>query len=49
MKQLLYAPLGWLLHLLAYLPMRVLYVPADVIYFVMCHITGYRRKVIEKN
>lgn len=49
MKQLLYAPLGWLIHLLALLPLPALYCMADVVYFFMYHVTGYRRKVVEKN
>lgn len=45
-KNLLYAPLGWLLHAVALLPLGVLYVVADVIYFLAYYAVGYRRKVV---
>ena len=37
------------LRLLALLPLRVLYVLADVLYFLLCHVVRYRRRVILDN
>lgn len=45
----LYAPLGWMAHAVALLPLRVLYVLADVVYFLAYHVAGYRRNVVERH
>ncbi len=49
MKHWLYMPVKWVLNGLAYLPLRVLYVLADVIYFLLFYVVRYRRKVVFKN
>ncbi len=36
-------------HVVALLPLRVLYVLADVIYFLAYHVAGYRRHVVERH
>ncbi len=46
---LLYYPLWWLLKGLAALPLQVLYLLADVLYFVMYYVAGYRKKVVLQN
>ncbi|MBD5213877.1 MAG: lysophospholipid acyltransferase family protein [Bacteroidales bacterium] len=46
MKRILYTPLGWLLKALALLPLWVLYRFADVIFFLVWHVVGYRKKVV---
>lgn len=48
MKNLLYAPLGWLLRAVSFLPLGVLYVIADVIYFLAYYVLRYRRHVVIK-
>ncbi len=48
-SKILYAPIGWALHLLALMPWRVLYLQADVLYFVVYHLLGYRKSVVRKN
>ncbi len=45
----MYAPIGWVLHLLALMPWRVLYLHADVLYFFVYHLIGYRKKVVRRN
>lgn len=47
--KILYAPIGWALHLLALMPWWVLYLHADVFYFVVYHLIGYRKKVVRRN
>ena len=47
--KILYAPLGWGLHLLAMMPWWVLYLHADLLYFVAYHLIGYRKKVVRQN
>lgn len=42
-------PLEWFLKGLAHLPLSVLYVIADLLGWVLCHIVRYRRNVIVKN
>ncbi|MDE6485758.1 MAG: acetyltransferase [Duncaniella sp.] len=49
MKEWIYLPVKWLLHSLAYLPLSVLYILADIIYFLLYYIVRYRRKVVFKN
>lgn len=46
MKQALYAPVGWLLHAVALLPLRVLYIIADLIFFFAFYVFRYRRHVV---
>lgn len=48
-QNILYAPLGWSLHLLALLPLRVLYVLSDALYCLVYHIVRYRRNVAWQN
>ncbi|MBR5030974.1 MAG: acetyltransferase [Muribaculaceae bacterium] len=48
-SKILYAPLGWGLHLLALMPWRVLYLHADLLYFLVYHIIGYRKNVVRQN
>lgn len=38
---------GW--YLLALLPFRVLYILSDVLYFFVCHVFKYRRRILRKN
>ena len=47
--KLLYAIVyaGW--YLLSLLPLRVLYVISDGLYFLLYKVGGYRRKVVRKN
>ncbi len=45
----LYTPLGWLLKGVAILPLGMLYVLADVLWFVAYYLVRYRRKVVMKN
>ena len=47
--KILYAPIGWALHLLALMPWWVLYLNADVLYFIAYHLVGYRKKVVRQN
>ncbi|MBD5202574.1 MAG: acetyltransferase [Bacteroidales bacterium] len=49
MKEWIYLPVKWLLHGLAYLPLGLLYVIADVIYFLLFYVVRYRRKVVYDN
>lgn len=48
MKSAIYAPLGWILHAIALLPLGALYAVADVTYFVAFHVAGYRKHVVIK-
>lgn len=48
MKKILYVPLGWFLHLLALLPLGVLYIIADIIFFLAFYLLRYRRHVVLK-
>lgn len=48
-NNIVYAPIDALLHLMAYMPFGVLYVISDVLYFIVYHVFGYRKKVVEKN
>ncbi len=48
-QNILYAPLGWFLHLLARMPWRVVYAQADVLYFLVYHVLRYRRKIVRRN
>jgi KDO2-lipid IV(A) lauroyltransferase len=38
-----------LLYLLSLLPLRILFIISDGIYFLLYYVTGYRRKVVKKN
>ena len=49
LENALYAPLGWLFHAIALLPMRVLYVVSDVLRWVACDVLRYRRPLVEQN
>lgn len=44
-----YRPLGWLLKGCAMLPLPLLYLLADLLYLLLCHVVRYRRKVIREN
>ncbi|MBR5119036.1 MAG: lysophospholipid acyltransferase family protein [Muribaculaceae bacterium] len=48
-SKILYAPIGWALHLLALMPWWVLYLHADVFYFFVYYLIGYRKKVVRQN
>lgn len=45
----LYAPVGWLLALLARMPFCVLYAVSDILFVIVYHILRYRRKVVTDN
>lgn len=49
MQKVLFAPVVWLLHLMALLPLGVLYGVADVIYLLVYRVGRYRVKVVRKN
>ncbi len=44
-----YKPLEWGLNALAFLPLQVLYVFADVLFVIIYYVAHYRRKVVESN
>lgn len=48
-KNIVYAPLGWMLKGLARLPLGVLYGVADGLYFVAYRVVGYRKATVRKN
>lgn len=48
-QNILYAPLGWCLHLLALLPLGVLYVLSDALWVLVYHVLRYRRSVAWQN
>lgn len=48
-KDALYAPLGWLLHGLAYLPLWALYGLSDFVFVLVFYVVRYRRKVVIDN
>lgn len=37
------------LYIISLLPFRVLYLIADFLFFLLCYVTGYRRKIIDEN
>lgn len=47
--KILYAPIGWALHLLALMPWWVLYLHADILFFIVYYVIGYRKKVVRDN
>ena len=49
LNKIVYLPLDGILHLLALMPWRLLYVISDAIYLLIYHIVGYRRKVVRRN
>ena len=49
MKPWLYAPIGWMAHAAALLPLGALYGVSDLTYFLAFHVAGYRRKVVERH
>lgn len=48
-ENVLYAPMGWMLHGLALLPLRALYTLSTGIYALLYHIVRYRRKTVADN
>ena len=48
-NKILYLPLDVALHLMALLPLRVLYFISDLIYLLVYHVARYRRKVVRRN
>lgn len=46
---ILYAPVNLLLHCVALLPFRVLFVISDILYFILYHVIGYRVKVVKRH
>lgn len=48
-ENIVYAPLGMLLHAIARLPFGTLYMLSDVIYFIVYHLLGYRKRVVWNN
>ena len=48
-SKILYAPIGWALHLLALMPWWILYLHADVLYFFAYRLIGYRKNVVRRN
>ncbi len=48
-QDILYAPLWLIMHLLAFLPLRVLYLVSYLLYIIIYRIVGYRRKVVRDN
>lgn len=49
LKNMLYAPIGWALHLLALMPWPVIYAHATVFYFLVYHVVRYRRHIVYNN
>ena len=47
--KIVYSPLWLGLHLLALLPFRALYGISDVLCFIVYHVVGYRRRLVETN
>ncbi len=48
-QDILYAPLWLIMHLLAFLPLRVLYLVSYLLYIIIYRVVGYRRKVVRDN
>ena len=48
-NRIAYAPIDALLHIIALLPLGVLYVISDCIFVILFHIVRYRRKVVGNN
>ena len=49
MKYWQYKPLGWLFGGISHLPFGMLYVLSDILFVLLYHVVGYRRKVALKN
>ncbi len=49
MTRLLHGLLLFMLHIISRLPFTILYLLADVIGFLLCHVVRYRRHLVEKN
>lgn len=49
MKYWQYKPLGWLFGGISRLPFGMLYVLSDILFVLLYHVVGYRRKVALKN
>ena len=47
--KILYSPITLALHLLAWMPWWVLYLHADLIYFIVYYLVGYRKNVVRQN
>ncbi|MES2277540.1 MAG: lysophospholipid acyltransferase family protein [Bacteroidota bacterium] len=48
-KKTLFILLLGLLYIISLLPLRILYLIADLLYFLLYYVTGYRRKIIDQN
>ena len=44
-----YKPLGWAVNAIARLPLRALYILADIIFLLLYHVVSYRRQTVRKN
>lgn len=49
LQNILLAPLGWMLHLLAFMPWWWIWLNSDALYFLAYHVLGYRKKIVRKN
>lgn len=49
LQNILLAPLGWMLHLLAFMPWWWIWLNADVFFFIAYRLLGYRKKIVRKN
>lgn len=49
MNKFLYRLLYYTARLLSFLPFRLLFILADIVYFIAYYCVGYRRKVVQKN
>lgn len=49
MHSFLFNILKYTLYLWAFLPLRVLYVLSDILYYPLYHVVGYRKKVVRRN
>ena len=49
MENIVYAPLGWLFHCIAWMPWRVLYFISDILYFIVYKLIRYRLKIVRRN
>ncbi|MFI3239206.1 MAG: lysophospholipid acyltransferase family protein [Bacteroidales bacterium] len=48
-ENIIYAPINLLLHLVALLPFRVLFIVSDIIYFLLYYVIRYRVKVVSQH
>ncbi len=49
MKTISYLFLRFIIILLGIMPFRLMYLFSDVVYFLVYHVIGYRRKVVSEN